>query len=95
MQETLMNWKDRLEKERVDILNKQNIIEERLSKKKMMWEITQEIDVAKQGPITKSTKEALARNQQELEMFKQENAAKLDEIAALLEVVERKINRNN
>ncbi|GAE35787.1 hypothetical protein [Halalkalibacter akibai] len=95
MQETLLEWKERLEKERDDIINKQIIIEERLSKKKMMWEITQEIDVVKQGPITKSTKAALERNQQELEVYKKENATKLDEIAAILEVVEEKINREN
>jgi hypothetical protein len=92
MQEALINWKKSLEKERDDILKKQGIIENRLNRNKLIWEITQEIDESKRGAITEGTKNGIANSQKELDQFRKANDPKLEEIAALLEVVERKLN---
>jgi hypothetical protein len=95
MNETLMNWKAKLENERDEILKRQRIIETRLERNKLMWEITQDIEEEKRGPITESTSKSLKSTEEELINFKNDNDPKLDEIVALLNVVERKLMIKN
>lgn len=85
----LQSWKVELETKRDELLKKKSIIENRLTKYQVRYEVAKTIADQNKAAITKELETKVKKFQKELDDFISSNEKELTEIEAIIEKIEQ------